>query len=118
VKKVISSNLCLNPELSAAKLTWLEDESKYLICNEPGAVVWLWGPAVTNEQLIRMSLNARKILGPVCVPFCSRSRLGGVVFSVLATGKSIAGSRWIFKGDKNPQHTFLRMGSKAGGLMS
>jgi hypothetical protein len=23
--------------------------------------------------------------------------------------------RLIFKGDKNPQHTFLRMGSKAGG---
>jgi hypothetical protein len=25
---------------------------------------------------------------------------------------------WIFKGDKNPQHTFLRMGSKAGRPMS
>jgi hypothetical protein len=25
---------------------------------------------------------------------------------------------WIFKGDKNPQHTFLRMRSKAGGSMS
>jgi hypothetical protein len=25
---------------------------------------------------------------------------------------------WIFKGDKNPQRTFLRMGSKAVGLMS
>jgi hypothetical protein len=23
----------------------------------------------------------------------------------------------FFKGDKNPQHTFLRMGSKAGGPM-
>jgi hypothetical protein len=26
--------------------------------------------------------------------------------------------RWIFKGDKNPQHIFLRMGSKDGGPMS
>jgi hypothetical protein len=25
---------------------------------------------------------------------------------------------WIFKGDKNPQHTFLRMENKAGGPMS
>jgi hypothetical protein len=26
--------------------------------------------------------------------------------------------QWIFKGEKNLQHTFLRMGSKAGGIMS
>jgi hypothetical protein len=41
------------------------------------------------------------------------SRLGGVLVSMLATGPS---SR-RFKpggGDKNPQHTFLRMGGKAG----
>jgi hypothetical protein len=38
------------------------------------------------------------------------SRLGGVVVSVLARPR-----RLIFKGDKTPQHTFLRMGSKAGG---
>jgi hypothetical protein len=43
------------------------------------------------------------------------SRLGGVVVSVLATGPK---GRWFnpaeamdFKGDKNPQQTFLRMGS-------
>jgi hypothetical protein len=39
------------------------------------------------------------------------------VVSELATGpKSRVQTRlrqWIFKGDKNPQHTFLRMGSKA-----
>jgi hypothetical protein len=39
-------------------------------------------------------------------------RLGGVVVSVLATGHKGCGfktqpRRWIFKGDKNPQHTFL-----------
>jgi hypothetical protein len=26
--------------------------------------------------------------------------------------------QWIFKGDKNPQHAFLRIGSKAVGPMS
>jgi hypothetical protein len=39
-------------------------------------------------------------------------RLGGVVVSVLATGPKGCGfitrpRRWIFKGDKDPQHTFL-----------
>jgi hypothetical protein len=43
------------------------------------------------------------------------SRLGGVVVSVLATGSKGCGfkirpRRWIFKGDKNPQHTFLSGG--------
>jgi hypothetical protein len=42
-------------------------------------------------------------------------RLGGVVVSVLATGPKGYGfktrtRRWIFKGDKNPQHTFLSDG--------
>jgi hypothetical protein len=42
-------------------------------------------------------------------------RLGGVVISVLATGSKGCGFktrpwRWIFKGDKNPQHTFLSDG--------
>jgi hypothetical protein len=42
-------------------------------------------------------------------------RLGGVVVSVLATGHKGCGfktrlRRWIFKGDKNPQHTFLSDG--------
>jgi hypothetical protein len=37
-----------------------------------------------------------------------------VVVSVLATGPKVAGRtrsrRWIFKGDKNPQHTFFSDG--------
>jgi hypothetical protein len=42
-------------------------------------------------------------------------RLGGVVVSVLATGPKGFGfktrpRRWIFKGNKNPQHTFLSDG--------
>jgi hypothetical protein len=50
-------------------------------------------------------------------------RLGGVVVSVLATGPKVrrfkpARGDGLFKGDKNPQHTFLRRGSKAGGPMS
>jgi hypothetical protein len=51
------------------------------------------------------------------------SRLGGVVVSVLATGPKgrvfkLSRGDGFFKGDENPQHTFLRMGSKAGGPMS
>jgi hypothetical protein len=43
------------------------------------------------------------------------SRLGGVVVSVLATRPKGCGfktrpRRWIFKGDKNPQYTFLSDG--------
>jgi hypothetical protein len=49
--------------------------------------------------------------------------LGGLVVSVLATGPKVRGfdpdrGRWIFKSDKNPEHHFLRRGSKAGGSMS
>jgi hypothetical protein len=48
--------------------------------------------------------------------------LGGLVVSVLATGPKVRGfnpgrGRWIFKGD-NPEHNFLRRGSKAVGPMS
>jgi hypothetical protein len=49
--------------------------------------------------------------------------LGGLVVSVLATGPKVRGfdpyrDRWIFKGDKNPEHNFLRRGSTAVGPMS
>jgi hypothetical protein len=45
----------------------------------------------------------------------AHSRLGGVVVSVLATRPKVCGFKtqprlWIFKGDKNPQHTFLSDG--------
>jgi hypothetical protein len=45
------------------------------------------------------------------------------VVSVLATGPKGRGFKpgrggEYFKGDKNPQHTFLRKGSKAGSRMS
>jgi hypothetical protein len=51
------------------------------------------------------------------------SSLGGVVVSVLATGPKTLQvrtrtRRWIIKDDKNPQHAFLRMVSKAGVPMS
>jgi hypothetical protein len=41
--------------------------------------------------------------------------LGGLVVSVLAIGPKVrrykpGRGRWTFKADKNPQHTFLRMG--------
>jgi hypothetical protein len=49
--------------------------------------------------------------------------LGGLVVSVLATGPKLRGfdpdrGRWIFKGDKIPEHHFLRRGSKAVDPMS
>jgi hypothetical protein len=49
--------------------------------------------------------------------------VSGVVVSVPAIGSKVWGfkpgrGRWIFKGDTNPQHASLRMGSKAGGPMS
>jgi hypothetical protein len=45
------------------------------------------------------------------------------VVSVIATGPKVRWfdpdrGRWIFKGDKNPEHHFLRRGSKAVGPMS
>jgi hypothetical protein len=44
------------------------------------------------------------------------------VVSVLATGPKVRGfdpdrGRWIFKGDKNPEHHFLQRGSKAVGML-
>jgi hypothetical protein len=45
------------------------------------------------------------------------SRLDGVVVSVRVAGSNMA-EAMDFKGDKNPQHTFLRVGSKAGCPMS
>jgi hypothetical protein len=49
--------------------------------------------------------------------------LGGLVVIVLVFGPKVRGLKpgrvlFIFKGDKNPQHTFLRMESKAVGPMS
>jgi hypothetical protein len=49
--------------------------------------------------------------------------LGGIMSSVLAIGPKVRRynsglGRWIFKGHKNPQHSFFRRGSKATGLLS
>jgi hypothetical protein len=52
-----------------------------------------------------------------------RVLLGGLAVSVLAIGRKARGfkssrGRWTFKGDKGDlQHTFLRRGGKAFGLM-
>jgi hypothetical protein len=45
-------------------------------------------------------------------------RGGQVVANVLAIENNVRGfkpgrGRWIFNGDKNPQHAFLQMGNKA-----
>jgi hypothetical protein len=47
----------------------------------------------------------------------------GLVVSVLAIVPNTRGfkpgqGRWIYKGDKNPEHAFLRRGRKAVGPMS
>jgi hypothetical protein len=58
----------------------------------------------------------KTIILPVVLYRCETwSRLGGVVVSVLDTGPKSCGlktrsRRWIFKGDKNLQHTFLSDG--------
>jgi hypothetical protein len=59
----------------------------------------------------------------VFLPHCYLVALGGLVVSVLAIGPKVRGfdpdrGRWIFKGDKNQEHHFLRRGSKAVGPMS
>jgi len=51
------------------------------------------------------------------------SGFGGLGVSVLTFSTQVRGfkpgrSRRIFKGEKNPQHAFLRRGSKAVGPMS
>jgi hypothetical protein len=51
------------------------------------------------------------------------SGFGGLVVSMPAFGTQVRGfkpgrSRQIFRGEKIPQHAFLRRGSKAVGLMS
>jgi hypothetical protein len=51
------------------------------------------------------------------------SRLGGVKVSVLAIGPKVCKfkpgqSDGYLKGNKSPQHAFLRRGSKAGGSVS
>jgi hypothetical protein len=58
-----------------------------------------------------------------CKMYYNTRRLGGVVFIVLATGPEGRGFKpgrgyVFFKGDKNPQHTFLMMGNEAGSPMS
>jgi hypothetical protein len=58
------------------------------------------------------------ILSYTPIYICIYVDLGGLVVTVLATGPKVHGfdldrGRWIFKGDKNPKHHFLRRGSKA-----
>jgi hypothetical protein len=53
----------------------------------------------------------------------SEVALGGLVVIVIAIGHKVHGlkpdrGQWNFKGDKNPQHAFLRRRNKAIGAMS
>jgi hypothetical protein len=56
-----------------------------------------------------MCIRPREELGQYKV---DKVALGGLVVSVLATGPKVRGfdpdrGRWIFKGDKNPEHHIL-----------
>jgi hypothetical protein len=70
-------------------------------------------PSMTGRRLkstVNMLSIAEDEIRTVTVCGC----LGGLVVSVLATGPRGCGFE-PGQGDKNPQHTFLRMGSKDGG---
>jgi hypothetical protein len=63
---------------------------------------------------VEFLLPHKWILRSIGLQYLKRHRGGGVV-SVLATGPKGCGfktrpRRWIFKGDKNPLHTFLSDG--------
>jgi hypothetical protein len=102
------------------------------------------GPSSLQRVAIPTELSQPQLLLRDCQFLCLRTRgslncggesalnyprswcsvaLGGLVVSVLATEPKVRGfdtdrGRWIFKGDKNPEHHFLRRGSKAVGPMS
>jgi hypothetical protein len=83
-----------------------------------------YNPGICLQELGKImnkkTQNDGKYLARVCMGTVD---LGGLVVSVLAIGPKVRGfdpdrGRWIFKGDKNPEHHFLRRGSKAVGPMS
>jgi hypothetical protein len=76
------------------------------------AIYLMMEAARTSEMTVNFNENTRRYV-----------RLGGLVASVLATGPKGRGLEpgqgdGFFKGDKNPQHTLLRLESKAGGPVS
>jgi hypothetical protein len=79
-----------------------------------------------QKEFLLMSLENQLKVGLVCIEILGKKKsfainmynavytdvdLGGLVVSVLATGPKV-------KDDKNPEHHFLRRGSKAVGPMS
>jgi len=78
--------------------------------------------SLRTEEEIFMKLCVGRILTKLG-DILQLYRLRGSWASVLAFSTQVRGfkpgrSRWIFKGEKNPQHAFLRRGSKAVSPMS
>jgi hypothetical protein len=64
-----------------------------------------------------------KALMKSMVMTCGLCRLGGVIGNVLAIGSEVRGLKpgqgdGFLKGNKNPWHTFVWIGNKAGGPLS
>jgi hypothetical protein len=69
--------------------------------------------SITRKSVLTLAINFVIIL--FYIPRIRGRRLGGVVVTVLATGPEGFGfktrqRRLTFKGDNNPQHTFLSDG--------
>jgi hypothetical protein len=69
----------------------------------------------TTTYFVKSLKLYRRINRPIYNLRTVARRLGGVVVSVLVTGPKVCGfrtrpRRWVFKGHKNPQHTFLSDG--------
>jgi hypothetical protein len=78
-----------------------------------------WATPARFEQVVSRFLNAAGA-NPMFLTLVVV--LGAVMVRLFAIGPKVRDfrhgrGRWILKGDKNPKHAFLRMGSKAIGLM-
>jgi hypothetical protein len=65
-----------------------------------------------------VTMLACGIFGGLVVSMLASGTFGGLVISILTSGTQVRGfkpgrSRRIFPGEKNPQHAFLRRGSRA-----
>jgi hypothetical protein len=113
----------LHVSISFTRLTvfWIHNSHHHKFPPTKKDVLWTRRTIRTRSCWSSCRTVFRKYPNSALLSSTGRScRLGGVVVSVLATGPirsrvRTRPRRWIFKGDKNPQHIFLRMGSKARG---
>jgi WD40 repeat protein len=121
--------------VSVKGITFFGPKSEYIVSGSDCGNIYFWDKGTESivqwmlgdeNGVVRMtsmcddcvSVNSPVDLNTVDTLWWVRasvSHLGGVVVSVLATGPKGCGfktrpRRWIFKGDKNPQHSFLSDG--------